>query len=49
MLAAQAATSGGRLAGMFLYTTPQRLNAHGPFGPAWITSERDDLALLAGA
>ncbi len=49
MLAAQNAITSGRLAGMFIYTTPQRLNAHGPLGPIWITSERDDVSLLEGA
>lgn len=49
MLAAQEAISEGRLGGMFVYTTPARLNAHGPFGPIWITSERDGVSLLESA
>lgn len=49
MLAAQEAITGGKLGGMFVYTTPQRLATHGPLGPIWITSERDDLTLLEGA
>lgn len=49
MLAAQSVISGGKLGGMFIYTTPQRINAHGPLGPIWITSERDDVSLLEGA
>lgn len=48
MLDAQQRVTEGRVAGMFLYTTPQRMNAHGPFGPIWITSERNDLSLLEG-
>lgn len=49
MLAAQNAITGGNLIGMFIYTTPQRLNERGPLGPIWITSERDDVSLLEGA
>jgi hypothetical protein len=49
MLSAQRHITRGRLTGMFIYTTPQRLNTHGPFAPIWFTSERDDLALLEGA
>lgn len=48
MLAAQHEITRGRLGGMFAYSTPSRLNAQGPFGPIWITNERQDLALLEG-
>lgn len=32
--------------GLFLYSTPARLQSLGPLGPAWISSKRDDISLL---
>ena len=33
-------------AGLFLYSTPQRLAEHGPLGPAWISAKRNDISLF---
>ena len=32
--------------GFFLYSTVDRIAKHGPFGPAWTTSKRDNVSLL---
>jgi len=32
--------------GLFLYSTPQLLAQHGALGPAWITSNRENIALF---
>lgn len=36
----------GGPAGLFLFTTLQRLTEHGAFGPIWITADRDGVSLL---
>jgi hypothetical protein len=46
MLKAQHCVTGGRLAGLFLYTTAQRLAEHGPLGPVWISAAGDGIRLL---
>jgi hypothetical protein len=46
MLAVQREITSGKLSGLFLYTTPQRLAEHGVFGPAWSSSEGDGITLL---
>lgn len=33
-------------AGLFLYSTPERLIRHGALGPAWMTSRSDNVSLL---
>lgn len=48
MIAAQRAITDDRLSAMFLYTTPEKLAAHGPLGNVWISSERNDIAVLEG-
>ncbi|MDO8598448.1 MAG: replication-relaxation family protein [Sulfuricaulis sp.] len=37
------------VAGLFLYTTPQRLAEMGVFGPAWQSSKADGISLLTAA
>ena len=49
MLEAQRAITNGRVSGMFLYSTAQRIAEHGAFGPAWITTQSDNVVLLEGA
>jgi hypothetical protein len=34
------------LSQLFLYTTPERLAEHGPFGPIWISSKEDGITLV---
>ncbi len=46
MLAVQREITNGTASGLFLYTTPQRLTAHGPLGHAWRSSEADGISLL---
>ena len=46
MLDAQRRVAPDCPAGVFLYSTPQRLARHGAFGPAWMTSRSDNVALL---
>ena len=46
MLEAQREVTNDRLAGLFLYSTPQRLNESGAFAPIWMTSERDGVSLV---
>lgn len=46
MLAVQRSITGDRLAALFLYCTPERIAAHGPLAPIWISSESDNVALL---
>ncbi len=46
MLAAQREVTRDAASGLFLYTTPERLAAHGPLGPAWITSAENATSLL---
>jgi hypothetical protein len=46
MLAVQTAATNDKAHGMFLYTTPKRLKAHGVFGPAWRSVSSDNIRLL---
>jgi hypothetical protein len=46
MLAEQRVVTGGRAAGLFLYSTPERLAQHGPLGPAWASATGDGHSLL---
>jgi hypothetical protein len=46
MLAVQSAATVDKAHGMFLYTTPERLKAHGVFGPAWRSASSDNIRLL---
>lgn len=46
MIDAQREITDDRLAGLFLYATPQRLNEMGALAPIWMTSERDGISLL---
>lgn len=46
MLAVQREITSDTAAGLFLYTTPQRLTEHGPLGKAWRSSEADGISLL---
>ncbi len=46
MLAVQREITNGTAAGLFLYSTPERLNEHGPLGRAWRSSEADGISLL---
>jgi hypothetical protein len=46
MLAAQRDVAPNIPAGLFLYSTPERLAQHGALGPAWVTSKGDNVSLL---
>ena len=46
MLDAQREVTSDRLAGLFLYSTPQRLAEHGAFAPIWMTTERDGISII---
>jgi hypothetical protein len=46
MLAAQREITKDCPAGLFLYSTPERLVQHGALGPAWVTSKSDNVSLL---
>lgn len=46
MLKAQRDVTNHSASGLFLYTTPERLNAHGAFGAAWVSSKADGISLL---
>jgi hypothetical protein len=46
MLTVQRKITESRAPGMFLYTTPQRLAAHGAFAPIWISAEADGISVL---
>ena len=46
MIAVQRKITNDTAAGLFLYSTPQRLNEHGPLGKAWRSSEADGISLL---
>jgi protein involved in plasmid replication-relaxation len=45
MLKAQAEVA-HNVPGLFLYSTPERLTIHGPFGPAWISCAEVGISLL---
>jgi hypothetical protein len=47
MLKSQREVTNDTAHGLFLYTTPERLAAHGPFGPVWISTKSDAISLLA--
>lgn len=46
MLTVQRRITQDRLGALFLYSTPQRLQTHGPLGPAWLSAEGDDQCLI---
>jgi len=46
MLKAQREVTKNAASGLFLYTTPERLAAHGPFASVWTTSKADGISLL---
>ena len=46
MIDAQRQVTNGAAAGLFLYTTPQRLADEGAFGRVWMSSETDGVSLL---
>jgi hypothetical protein len=46
MLTVQRRITQDRLGALFLYATPERLHAHGPLGPAWLSAEGDAQCLL---
>ena len=46
MLTVQKKITGDRAAGMFVYTTPERLSVNGAFGPIWISAEGNGVSLL---
>jgi hypothetical protein len=47
MLDVQRDVTRGHAGGLFLYSTMQRLEEHGVFGPAWQSSDGDGISLLA--
>ena len=47
MIAAQRAITNTAAAGLFLYTTPDRLAASGAFGDAWVNGAGEPVRLLA--
>jgi hypothetical protein len=47
MLAVQREVVGGTGSNLFLFTTPERLNTHGPLGPAWVSGKGEAVALLS--
>lgn len=46
MLTVQRRITQDRLAALFLYVTPERIQTHGPLGPAWLSAEGDAQCLL---
>ena len=46
LLKAQRYVTGDRLAGLFLYSTPERLAKQGVLGPAWISAESDQVRII---
>ncbi len=46
MLTVQRKISNDRLSALFLYATPERLETHGAFGPAWLSADADAVSLL---
>ena len=46
MLTVQRKISNNRLGALFLYATPQRLEAHGALGPAWLSADNDGITLI---
>ena len=48
MMTVQRKITGDRLAALFLYATPERLNAAGAFGPAWLSTDTENISLLEG-
>jgi hypothetical protein len=46
MLKAQRDVTNDSVSGFFLYTTPERLAAHGPFAPVWVSGRADHVSLL---
>jgi len=48
MIAAQRKITADRVAALFLYSTPERIAAHGPLGPAWVNANGEGLALIDG-
>ena len=48
MMTKERKITGDRLAALFLYATPERLNAAGAFGPAWLSTDTENISLLEG-
>lgn len=46
MLASQHEVTRGSAAGLFMYSTPERIASHGILGPAWITSKEEGVSLV---
>jgi hypothetical protein len=46
MIDAQREVTNDTAAGLFLYSTTERIAKHGALGPAWISAERDNISLL---
>lgn len=46
ILDAQRTITGNTVGALFLYSSSERLHAHGPLAPIWITSERDGVSLM---
>jgi hypothetical protein len=46
MIDAQREVTNDTAAGLFLYTTPERIAKHGALGPAWISADADNISLL---
>jgi hypothetical protein len=46
MIATQREVAASCPAGLFLYSTPERLAQHGALGPAWVTRKCDNISLL---
>ena len=49
ILEAQRTITNNKMSGMFLYTTPQRLNELGAFGPVWTTANDERVSLIKDA
>lgn len=47
MIAAQHDVTEGSASGLFLYTTPERIAAHGALGAAWVSGSRERVALVS--
>lgn len=45
MLAVQREVVGGTGSNLFLFTTPERLAAHGPLGPTWVSGNGYELGI----
>ena len=48
MIAAQNEITGGSATGLFLYSLPAEIAAHGALGPAWVNAKGDRVTLIDG-